>query len=912
MHRGLAPPGVLTPTFAVRVLLVLVLCSCCCSPASAQQELSVGNINNVFRAVPASGIVPPASTFHATAVLKLDTTSAFNRQASGDEEVMVLFGGYELNDIRYSTRNALNTTYLFSARTPPVWIDCQAPVAPQGRAFHVMETLTAADGNERVVLHGGLAGDLQTHFASTWVLDIAGNQCEWQEIETSGSPGQRAAHGSAEVNDRMYVFGGCRQFVAQRRALLVLCEVESLLNDLWQFDLLTRTWTEIPLMGDAFPPPRSSPMLAVVNATVSPAPRPRARHLAHLVDVDGQAAMVVYGGFVHGQIRGLRSLGDMWAFYPDNSTWEDWTPRPINASLSQGLFSLDSIGEAGGVLEYNVTTVGGGVATLMWPQRRSSVCLFGSRQKFVFFGGNTEGFDLAEAWEYDVAVRRWMLLDTEPGSGLLQRQLARSGHSCLLIDDPNEGSRALVFGGEGASRLNNDVVVFRPTCNYGTGASGAFFINSCRQCAQGTFSTAITSDNPDDDSQACESCPFLTTTPGDGAKTVEECSICAPNACEGKRSTCVVQAANGRPTYTCQCAFGRSGTRCEVQWGLGVLLGVLLALLLAVVIFFVVRWYRSEVNEIKHISEHQAKELELTGHELHELRRVFEIPYTQVDKRNRIDKECEGNFGAVYFGYYSGRPVAIKMLKETLTSCRDPLAREDFQREVKVMRELRDANIVFFYGAGYEPDGTPFLVTEYMARGSLQQIILNPTERLDWRLRYRFALDAAQGMLFLHSKTPPLLHRDLKSANLLVAEDWTVKVADFGTARLSEHLTGVSAEEQDYQQSLLHSQSEGAVGTICWCAPEVLSDEHYSLPSDVYSFGIVMFEIASREEPFKELKSYAQVKGAVLRGQRPALPSNCPVKFGLLMQQCWNQDPYARPQFYQVRKRLLEMLEGEP
>eukprot|EP00043_Microstomoeca_roanoka_P019303 m.215733 g.215733 ORF g.215733 m.215733 type:complete len:190 (-) comp16978_c0_seq18:338-907(-) len=157
------------------------------------------------------------------------------------------------------------------------------------------------------------------------------------------------------------------------------------------------------------------------------------------------------------------------------------------------------------------------------------------------------------------------------------------------------------------------------------------------------------------------------------------------------------------------------------------------------------------------------------------------------------------------------------------------------------MRELRHKNIVLFYGAGYEPSGRPFLVTEFMERGSLQKILLDTSIPLPWHRRFQFAIDAANGMNFLHTKNPPRIHRDLKSANLLVAQDWTVKISDFGTTGLASHLSGTNSVHADVAGQTLFTTS--AIGTVCWTAPEILRNEPYGLEVDVFSFGIVMYEV---------------------------------------------------------------------
>ena len=157
---------------------------------------------------------------------------------------------------------------------------------------------------------------------------------------------------------------------------------------------------------------------------------------------------------------------------------------------------------------------------------------------------------------------------------------------------------------------------------------------------------------------------------------------------------------------------------------------------------------------------------------------------------------------------WGDRLVAVKKIRESVRLAMDE-ASEDFEKEMKFMRTIRHTNIVLFIGVGHL-DGAPILVTEFCARGTLkvpllptsiiaficaifhhcihiniQNILCDAAIELPWTKRLGFALDAACGMRFLHQLTPPTMHRDLKSSNLLISESWAVKVADFGSCTYS-------------------------------------------------------------------------------------------------------------------------------
>ena len=158
-------------------------------------------------------------------------------------------------------------------------------------------------------------------------------------------------------------------------------------------------------------------------------------------------------------------------------------------------------------------------------------------------------------------------------------------------------------------------------------------------------------------------------------------------------------------------------------------------------------------------------------------------------------------------------------------------------------------------------------------------------------------LDIARGMHYMHTLEPPLMHRDLKTLNLLLAEkvegpnDYVLcKITDFGLTR-ADDLTGMKTQ----------------VGTFHWMAPEVLQDDPYSLKADVYSFGIVMWEIICREPPFADYQLHKIMYNVINYKERPSLekiPPECPELLVRIMKACWEQDPNRRPQFSDVIQGL--------
>ncbi|XP_053777568.1 interleukin-1 receptor-associated kinase 4 isoform X2 [Desmodus rotundus] len=191
------------------------------------------------------------------------------------------------------------------------------------------------------------------------------------------------------------------------------------------------------------------------------------------------------------------------------------------------------------------------------------------------------------------------------------------------------------------------------------------------------------------------------------------------------------------------------------------------------------------------------------------------------------NKMGEGGFGVVYKGYVSDRTVAVKRLAAMVDISTDEL-RQQFDQEIKVMAKCQHENLVELLG--FSSDGDDLcLVYVYMPNGSLLDRLscLNDTPPLSWHMRCRIAQGAADGISFLHENHQ--IHRDIKSANILLDEDFTAKISDFGLARASEK----------FSQTVMTSR---IVGTTAYMAPEALRGE-ITPKSDIYSFGVVLLEI---------------------------------------------------------------------
>ncbi len=274
-------------------------------------------------------------------------------------------------------------------------------------------------------------------------------------------------------------------------------------------------------------------------------------------------------------------------------------------------------------------------------------------------------------------------------------------------------------------------------------------------------------------------------------------------------------------------------------------------------------------------------------------RQPWEIDPKQIKFKNKLAK---GNFGEVWLGTWLGSPVAIKTVLKKMAKDKEFIDR--FMIEIKLMSNLHHPNIVMFLGAVITPVSKMCLVLEFCVYGSLHDFLskrkLNgdPENLVTLHRVIRFAIDIARGVNYVHQKCN-IIQRDLKARNVLVDVHLNAKVADFGLSRLKETDGGMTA-----------------CGTPAWTAPEIVKLEHYDEKVDTYSFGIVMWELMCREEPYEGSGGVQVAYLAVEQGLRPEVPRYCPPLFAQLMRECWEEDPYMRPDFGAILERLFAMMKS--
>ncbi|TYZ57070.1 hypothetical protein PybrP1_012507 [[Pythium] brassicae (nom. inval.)] len=234
-----------------------------------------------------------------------------------------------------------------------------------------------------------------------------------------------------------------------------------------------------------------------------------------------------------------------------------------------------------------------------------------------------------------------------------------------------------------------------------------------------------------------------------------------------------------------------------------------------------------------------------------------------------------GAFGEVIKGTYCGTPVVVKrMLRNKITE--DNLRM--FGEEIQLMMNLRHPNIVQFIGASWNSYSNICFVTEFLERGDLFAVLRNPENTLTWaKPILRMTIDTSRGMAYLHSMKPPIIHRDLKSMNILVSSTWGTKVSDFGLSR-----------EKSVDETM------SVTGTPLWLPPEMIRGERYTEKADVYSFGIGACRLVL-------LLLYCTLMHMVAyENLRPSLSPNCMDSVRDLYNRCTADDQAQRPTFEEI------------
>ncbi|KAG0232975.1 hypothetical protein BGW42_007788 [Actinomortierella wolfii] len=250
----------------------------------------------------------------------------------------------------------------------------------------------------------------------------------------------------------------------------------------------------------------------------------------------------------------------------------------------------------------------------------------------------------------------------------------------------------------------------------------------------------------------------------------------------------------------------------------------------------------------------------------------------------------EGGFGAVFVGKWHGQRCAVKQF---FLRGQDQL----IENEIEILKNLRHRHIIQFF-ATERYNGTLVMITDFAEGGSLQSAIEAKT-RLDWAMKDEIAKEIAKGLAYIHANH--ILHRDLKSGNVLLTKHLEVKLCDFGLARVK-----VTTASKAYGQKV--------EGTFRWMAPELLTLRPvYSTKSDVYALGMVMWEMAADcTVPFQGQNSNEIIASYIKQGERELIPESTPTEFRNWIESCWQQEPSKRPEASEIYEDDIHTIQGKP
>ncbi|KAI3873453.1 hypothetical protein MKW98_008105, partial [Papaver atlanticum] len=275
---------------------------------------------------------------------------------------------------------------------------------------------------------------------------------------------------------------------------------------------------------------------------------------------------------------------------------------------------------------------------------------------------------------------------------------------------------------------------------------------------------------------------------------------------------------------------------------------------------------KSQVHPVSSVDNHEQRDG--TG--------VWEIDVAQLEIRGIVASWLHGK---VHEGTYCGQDVAIKIVDEEKVY--DDSVEQEFRQEIYIIRQVRHKNAVQFIGACTKIPNF-YIVTEFMSGGSVHDFLHHHGGVFELPSLLKTAIGISKAMNHMHQKR--IIHRDLRTENLLMDEDQVVKVAEFGVARVQARSGAMTPE----------------TGTYRWMAPEVIQRKPYNHKADVFSFGILLWELLTGELPYGNLTAGQVIRGVVQEGLRPAIPEDTNEMLSGLIQSCWSQDPALRPDFSRI------------
>jgi len=263
-----------------------------------------------------------------------------------------------------------------------------------------------------------------------------------------------------------------------------------------------------------------------------------------------------------------------------------------------------------------------------------------------------------------------------------------------------------------------------------------------------------------------------------------------------------------------------------------------------------------------------------------EMAPLKEIPTGEIQVKNLLGK---GQFGEVYKGDWMGSEVAMKKLNSVEMM-------KDFVREAQMLSTANHPNIVRLLGVHTSRTGEQYIVTEFVSKGCLLNVLQQEKSFITLPEMISMAINIASGMRYLEANK--IVHRDLAARNILVEVPYVAKISDLGLSR-----------EDDYAKP-----GDDSKVPIRWCAPEILTKRRYSTQSDVWAFGITVWEMLKYGAMPYAGKSNTEVIEFVCNGGYPSQPDNCPNDLWAILVPCWSKNPAERPTFEFIFKQLKRFL----
>eukprot|EP00051_Salpingoeca_urceolata_P010408 m.127311 g.127311 ORF g.127311 m.127311 type:complete len:1201 (-) comp16702_c0_seq4:136-3738(-) len=464
----------------------------------------------------------------------------------------------------------------------------------------------------------------------------------------------------------------------------------------------------------------------------------------------------------------------------------------------------------------------------------------------------------------------------------IRSEVTLSGDQCSLVGNHIARDSKGDEGPSALTPLDHDSKAFQDVQVIGTKNSSVTVDSDCvlaLPCADSPTCSTCQSNASCGYDASSNRCGLL----GSSALLSRDPEDCCPSRCSGHGKCDILSGV-------CTCKWLYVGTDCS-DWKplwIGVFGGAGLIVLAIPFILFILRIQRRKRST-------QLEDMRVSLLEHAEEQYLKQLPQSALVRPEEITCSRElgrGGMGVVYLGEWRGIEVAVK---KSLSSGFVPLSEEELdelQMEARLQCDIRHPNICLFLGACLDVHNT-FILTEFCSQGSLWDVLR--ASLVPWFRRHAIAIGTAKAITYLHGAEPPIIHRDIKSLNILVDGNWTAKLTDFGlTKKIFKPQPG-----EMLGQSVLTAN----IGTVQWTAPEVFVQGRqrstpYDVAADVYSFAVVLWEIVHCKAPFYETPfSFAEeLKDAVNKGKRPNIAKDkCPPEYIPLMQACWAQQPFERP-----------------